>query len=957
MQIRKLLLPAFTALAFLPVSGQIVQPTSAGLLTRARVFYNTDNIQAATDCLEAIDISVLGAGSEASCMWLKAQTFYADADFVAAQQAFEAFADAYPGSPLRTVAALRVADCLYARGEYAEALAAYRGIDAGALTSDQAAQLHYRLACCAVETGDNELAYEEFEQALSSPLFASAARFELGVLAYGRGEYEQAKELLNSVDTSRRPGDMAPYYLAAIYLVTGDYRQAANTARAMQASPILSDAQKAEMYRVAGEALFHLGSTADAMSQLRMYLEAVDEPSPRACYAAGILEYNEGNYARAVELLNRATEAPDQAVAQSAYLYIGQALHHRGDDAAAILAFDKALKIDDGDKAVREVAYYNYAVALSNGGAVPFASSDRVFEDFLRLYPSGVYSDRVRSYLAERYIADKDYDRALERLQGMKNPDRRTRRALQRVLYLMGADRYSRGKYAEAADLLKRAGDYSSADADMAAEVTVMQAGVEAAKGNHAAAANLYRKYLTGKGNRPNATAVYYGLGYALMATEDMAGARDAFSKIEDNRGLNDRQKADVLNRLADIAYADHRFEEAASLYRRAYLAAPAQGDYSAFQGARMLGFARNYPDKLARIDAFIKEFLSSPLVPDAMLERTQALISLGRNDEAVETYYRLTSGYGGTTQGRRGYLEMAMTLLEMNRTDEAMKAYRDVISLYPTSDEAAQASQLLKNLYSDQDRAGEYLSFMESVDNAPKVSRADTERLTYQAAVSDFEKTGSTAGLEEYLVAFPDAPNAPAAILAVAESRYKADRLPEAFELYSQAQSKVADGASLTEARLGAMRSARDMGDLEVAANTAVEIINSSAPQAAVAEAAYTRGMALEAAGDADGAISVWETQAYDTANLYGIKCAVSAAEAMLENGDTDGALEAARAITGSGSTHRYWVARAFIVMSDAYRKAGKDFEAREYLEALRQNYPGDEADIFSMIESRLEQ
>lgn len=956
MQIRKLLLPAIIAIAVFPAEGQIVRPTASGLLTRARMFYSTDNFRPSIDCLAAIDITALGAGTEAACLWLKAQTLYADADFVAAQQAFEAFANTCPGSSVRSLAALRISDCLYARGEYAEALASYRAIDPTALTADQAAQLHYRLACCAVETGDNELADVEFRLATGNPLFASAARFELGVLAYGRGEYQQAQEFFRSVDTSRSPGDMAPYYLAAIDLATGDYRQAAATARFMQSSPALNELQKADMYRVAGEALFHLGSSAEAMNQLRTYLEAVDNPAPQACYAAGILEYNEGNYARAVELLNHATEAPERAVAQSAYLYIGQALHHRGDDAAAILAFDKALQIDDGDSSVREAAYYNYAVALSNGGTVPFASSDRVFEDFLRLYPSGVYSDRVRSYLAERYIADKDYDRALERLEAMKNPDRRTRRALQRVLYLMGADRYTRGSYDEAATLLNRATKYSNADADIAAEVTVMQAGVEAARGNHHEAAGLYRKYLSGKGNRPNATAAAYGLGYALMAADDMSGAREAFSKIENSATLNDRQMADVLNRLADIAYSGHRFEEAASLYRRAYHASPKQGDYSAFQGARMLGFARNYPDKLSAIDAFLKEFQSSSLVPDALLERTQALISLGRNDEAIATYYRLTSGYGGTPQGRRGYLEMAMTLLEMNRTDEAMKAYRDVISLYPTSDEARQASQLLKNLCSEHDRAQEYLSFMASVENAPKVSQADAERLTYQAAVSDFEKTGDTTGLEKYLEAFPDAPNAPGAILAIANARYKSDRLPEAFELYTQAQAKVADGKALTEARLGAMRSARDMGELEVASNIAVEIINSSAPQAAVAEAAYTRGMALEADGDTDGAIVVWESQAHDTANLYGIKCAVSAAEAMLESGDTDGALEVARSVTSSGSTHRYWVARAFIVLSDAYRKAGKDFEAREYLEALRQNYPGDEADIFSMIESRLE-
>ena len=40
---------------------------------------------------------------------------------------------------------------------------------------------------------------------------------------------------------------------------------------------------------------------------------------------------------------------------------------------------------------------------------------------------------------------------------------------------------------------------------------------------------------------------------------------------------------------------------------------------------------------------------------------------------------------------------------------------------------------------------------------------------------------------------------------------------------------------------------------------------------------------------------------------------------------------------------------------MSDIYSAQGKDFEAREYLEALRENYPGGETDIFMMIDARL--
>ena len=58
---------------------------------------------------------------------------------------------------------------------------------------------------------------------------------------------------------------------------------------------------------------------------------------------------------------------------------------------------------------------------------------------------------------------------------------------------------------------------------------------------------------------------------------------------------------------------------------------------------------------------------------------------------------------------------------------------------------------------------------------------------------------------------------------------------------------------------------------------------------------------------------------------------------------------------LINSGTSHTYWLARAFIVLSDVYAAEGKSFEAREYLQSLRENYPGKEPDIKEMIDKRL--
>ena len=55
------------------------------------------------------------------------------------------------------------------------------------------------------------------------------------------------------------------------------------------------------------------------------------------------------------------------------------------------------------------------------------------------------------------------------------------------------------------------------------------------------------------------------------------------------------------------------------------------------------------------------------------------------------------------------------------------------------------------------------------------------------------------------------------------------------------------------------------------------------------------------------------------------------------------------------ANTPHQYWLARGYILLSDILRKQGSDFEADEYLKSLKENYPGDEADIFQMIDQRL--
>ncbi|MDE7426751.1 MAG: tetratricopeptide repeat protein [Muribaculaceae bacterium] len=990
---RKIIITAALASASVSASAQINNNSAGGYLARAnRLYLNADYSGTADQARRALS---LDASSVTLTYEERMQARYLEC--VAAYHlrgtqalpALRAFIADYPASLSCSHVALLIGNCMM-EDSYAEALRQYLTINPDSLTPDLRDSLYYKTAYCYMMLGEPDKARNYFSKLLSGTDFAPAARFYTGYLDYLAGNFSDAEKMFTSVNSTTAPGNMADYYLAQIYFYRHDWQKALSTARKVLRHSDVNSEFTAEANRLAGESLYHMGDADAAIPYLRSYVQAVEVAQPSSLYVLGLSEYQNGQYTRAVETLSRVSEL-DDAMGQSASLYIGQALLRTDNLDGALMAFDKALH-QSHDAKVQEAAFYNYAVTKYRGGNIPFGSAVDTFEEFLRRYPESTYAPDVQEYLVTGYMTENDFEGALNSINRMSHPSKKVLAAKQQVLYTLGGRALATSDAPGALKLLRQARELAAYDSAVDLETSLLMGEALYLTSDYEEARKELQRYTSARNPR-NLSVGLYDLGYTEFALKNYPQARAAFEKLLEQPELNNAIAADATARIADILYYNVEIQPALEMYARAYELAPAAGDYPLFQQAMMKGLAGDNKAKQQLMLNMIAEFPGSALVPEAYLELSDCYVQAGDNNMAGEIYTRLMNDYPGTEQGRTAFLRMAMQQMNGGNNLRAEEIFRDLIRRYPTSEQARVATDYLKRTSASAGTLDEFQAFLSSVDNAPELDVAEAENLTFSAAEEAYEDRQDTSLLTTYLNSYPSGTYAPAALgylldsalaaadddkaytyaseliekfpdnsrtenalLIAADIDYNAGRGNAALTKYRTLEEKASQAATLNAARAGLMRVSRDMGDYPAVKAAAEALLSSSTLGAEdKTEALFSRGLAAEGMGDNDAARADWSRIASLTDDLYGAKSAFYLAQNYFDNGDFASARTTVEALNGSRTPHQYWLGRGFILLSDILAQEGRNFEAAEYLRALRKNYPGQESDIFQKIDTRL--
>ncbi|MDE5807451.1 MAG: tetratricopeptide repeat protein [Muribaculaceae bacterium] len=991
------LLPAISAGAQASASPERLSPSALGYIERARTMLDAKNYGGVIDQLKMLntrdtDLHLLDALSPAAreeYIYMLAEALYQRGDSECLEL-LRSFERNFPASPLALKARLSIADFYFFNHQWEEALEAYDNVDFNRLNRSETPLYTYRKALTLLKTGNGRQARPFLHKIASTPEYRQAARFYEAYLDLQEGEIDNAYAGFSRVEGDVDGLDPAAY-LAQIDYARGEYAKVIQNAAPLLRKNNLDPDLLPETNRIAGLSYFKTGDYENARKCLATYLkESPDDPAPDAAYALGVIDYEDGDYRSAAERFEALTDL-DSDLGQSAWLYIGQCDLKTGNPDAAAMAFEKAAKLNY-DPSVTETAIYNYAAALTRGGKIPFSSSATLMEQFIERYPDSEYTPKIEEYLASAYYNDRNYRKALSSINAIRKPSANVLAAKQKILYELGVECVANSNPSEGAEYLQGSIGLASHDRAIAAQSQLWLGDALYALNNFKGAEKAYAEAAKQIKASSNRTLAIYDQAYSQYMLGNYAGASRTFaSALSASPALPPSLRDDATIRRADCLYYTGNYGEARTLYAQAIKEGAADADYASYRHAVMTGLSGDTKGKIRELSEMDARYPGSKWIPSAMLEKAMTYESLGQADNAASAFRDVSKKYPDAVQARKALLNLALSNSKRGRGEEAAEEYKEIIRRWPSSEEAAMANDDLKKYYASTGELREYSQFLQSIPGAARLDPGEIEQLAFDGAeIAYTDNSKNISLLQSYVREYPDgkylaqalldiaysqekerqyeeaeltlshliaerphSPQAPEALLMKAELlEFKLGRTKDALLAYRELE-KTASQDFGAEAAAGIMRTTTDNKEKLAYARKTRLAGGLSADQ--LEEASLIEAEALIKIGDSGEALRILERLSANPASEAGAKAAVMLAQYYLDTKQYKLAEQTALDFTDAGTPHEVELAKGFIALADAYHAQGQTLLAKEYLQSLRDNYPGKEPEILNAISSRL--
>ncbi|MEA3318000.1 MAG: tetratricopeptide repeat protein, partial [Bacteroidota bacterium] len=479
---------------------------------------------------------------------------------------------------------------------------------------------------------------------------------------------------------------------------------------------------------------------------------------------------------------------------------------------------------------------------------------------------------------------------------------------------------------------------------------------------------------------------------YSHFKLKDYSKAIEWFRKyLNFEKDTKSERIADANNRIADCYFIRRSYWLAIDYYDKAIELNLLDKDYALFQRGFALGLLNRPNKKITTLKTLIAEHPESAYIDDALYQLGKSYTDIKDDENSIQKYEKIINDYPTSSYMKKSLVQLGLINYNNDNNEAAMKHYKRVVAEYPSTTEAKNSLTGIKNIYVDMGDVDSYFAYVNGLGDFADVSMSEKDSLTYIAAENIYMKgncNNSIPAFEKYLQRFnngqftlnahfykadcqlKNGENKKAlksysyiiskqkntfteqALLNAAEINYNFENYSKALENYEKLEKIAEVNKHLINARLGMLRTNYNLKDYSKTVISANKLIHTEKiSQALTREAQYKKAMALFNQKNYEMAMDAFRLISEDVNSSEGAEAKYRICEIYYFDKQYDIAEHEIFDFIEQKTSQEYWLAKAYILLSDVYLNKDDNFQAKHTLKSIIENYNSEKSDDIPVI------
>ncbi|MCH3924527.1 MAG: tetratricopeptide repeat protein [Bacteroidales bacterium] len=670
---------------------------------------------------------------------------------------FKEYIKLFPSSNKISRAYFYTANYYMLQTDYLMALNTYKSLDETTLSENERMEYYYKIGYCYFLSNNNQNAKSSFERVKETDSkYAPPSKYYYGHILYSEGSYRLALKEFEDLKNDKKFGKIVPYYICQIYYFQENYPKIIEIAPTLSDNAINSK-RSTELNRMIGDAYYKMGQYEEAIPYLEKAIKESDASIKEDNYLLGYCLMKKEDYSQAIPYLKKATIDND-TIAQNAMYNLGFCNLHVGDSIAAQSYFKGASEMSF-DKKIQQDALYSYCKLCVNQPS-PYNEAIKGFQTYIKKYPKADNIDDAKGYLVQLYARTKNYKDALVLIEKMKNRNEDMNKVYQRVCLNRGIEVFNEKKYSSAINLFDKSVKQPY-DNNLTASAYYLKAESYYRMKKYEKSVECLNTFYSVPDyqNSEYSNMADYSMGYNLFQQKKYALAKNYFKRVAENkRDINENTRLDSRTRLGDCYFMSKEYNEAIEQYTNVQKQDKINADYALYQKAIILGLENKDKEKIATLQQGISKYDNSSYSAAMRYALANTYLSMEDNDKAIKEYKSLVNKYPNSVYTRQSYGKIGMIQYKTGKNEEALKTLDYLVKTYPNTAESKSALLTIKNIYMEKNDVDEFFSYVKTIPEG-RVSKTEQDSILYQTAENNYmdgKYDLASKGFEKYLDKFP---------------------------------------------------------------------------------------------------------------------------------------------------------------------------------------------------------